>query len=114
MALDDEVEPFSQQRIRRARETVAALDRMAREHSAESVVAFHDVHARHLREVGDEPGAVRAEERARCVRELYQRPKGRVDPRCHPPTMLQAEPLNNGGGSPGGWRPFGPPQWWWW
>jgi len=72
MALDDEVEPIEQQRIRRARETMAALDRIFREHSAGSVVALHELHARHLRELGDEPGAMRAEKRARRAKELYQ------------------------------------------
>jgi len=61
---DFEVERITNARIRRASETLGALDRLLRERSAESVAALHELHARHLRELGDEEGASRAHERA--------------------------------------------------
>lgn len=69
VALDGEVERITGHRIQRARETLAALERIARERSADSVCAFHELHARHLRELGDEDGAARAEERAERERQ---------------------------------------------
>jgi len=64
VARDLEIERITSARIRRARETLAALDRLLRERSAESVATLHELHARHLRELGDEEGASRAHERA--------------------------------------------------
>ena len=63
-------------RIRRARETLAILDLLVREPTAENVVALHELHARHLREQGDDDGAGRADERAAHARsraEDYER-----------------------------------------
>jgi hypothetical protein len=68
VALDGEVHRITRQRIQRARETLAALDSVLRERSAESIASLHDLHARHLRELGDEAGAVRAEQRAARTR----------------------------------------------
>ena len=53
-----------ERRIRRARETTDVLKGLLREPTQEKVVAFHELHARHLRELGDEVAAARAEERA--------------------------------------------------
>jgi len=59
-----EVERITQARIRRARETLVAVDRFLREQSADSVAAVHELHARHLLELGDPEGAAQAQERA--------------------------------------------------
>jgi hypothetical protein len=64
VAREAEVERITKARIQRARETLAALDRVLGERTAESVAALHEIHARHLRELGDEDGAERAHERA--------------------------------------------------
>jgi hypothetical protein len=74
VALDGEVEQVTRRRIERARETRAAIDRMSREPSIESAVALHELHAQHLRELGDEDGAVRAEERAERIRQRASAP----------------------------------------
>jgi hypothetical protein len=68
MARDAELERITTARIRRARETLAALDRFLRERSAESIAAIHEIHAAHLREMGDEQGAVWSLERAERAR----------------------------------------------
>jgi len=46
MVRDFEVQRITGERIRRASETLAALDRLMRERSAESVAALHELHAR--------------------------------------------------------------------
>jgi hypothetical protein len=51
-------------RIRRSRETLAALSRLRRVPSPESAAQLHELHARHMRELGDEEAASRADERA--------------------------------------------------
>jgi hypothetical protein len=80
MPLDREVERVTGLRIRHARETLAALDRLARERSAENVVALHELHAQHLRDRGDEDGAARADERAERVRQLSHSGRLRLPP----------------------------------
>ena len=73
VGLDDDVEHITRLRIKRARETLAALERIASEpDSLENIAALHELHARHLRELGDEYGAAHADLRARRVRELRQ------------------------------------------
>jgi hypothetical protein len=69
MALDGEVEQVTGRRIRRARETRAALELLFRDRSAENVAALHELHASHCRELGDEDGAVRAQGRAKRTRQ---------------------------------------------
>jgi hypothetical protein len=57
---DREVEERIKARIRRARETVAMVDVLRQESSYENVAALHELHARHLREMGDHERAKRA------------------------------------------------------
>lgn len=52
-------------RIKRARETRAAVDRIRTDPSPENEAALHRLHARHLRVHRDFAGAVRAEARAK-------------------------------------------------
>jgi hypothetical protein len=66
---DDEAHTV-QRRIRHAKQTAAVLDRLLREPTLDNVVAFHELHARHLRASGDEDGAARADERADHARRL--------------------------------------------
>jgi hypothetical protein len=54
-------------RIRQARETQAALARIAADSSPENIAAMHRLHADHLRESGDLAGAAEAEARAERV-----------------------------------------------
>lgn len=51
-------------RIRRARETRAAIERLRADPSPENEAAFHRLHAQHLREHGDLEGAAQADTRA--------------------------------------------------
>lgn len=60
----NEVEQITQARIRRAQETLVAIDRFLRERTADSAAAMHELHASHLRESGDQEGAAHADERA--------------------------------------------------
>jgi hypothetical protein len=62
-------ERIPDRRIRHARETNDALGRIWREPTAANVAALHELHAAHLRELGDEPGAARADERAGRARQ---------------------------------------------
>jgi hypothetical protein len=64
------------QRIRQSGETLDALDRISREPSPENIVALHELHARHMHELGDEEAAVRALERAERARRLSRPPEG--------------------------------------
>lgn len=57
----------SERRIRQARETQAALDRIKADRSPENVAALHRLHARHLGENGDLAGAAEADARAERV-----------------------------------------------
>jgi hypothetical protein len=52
-------------RIRRARETRAAVELLRADPNLENVAAFHRLHAQHLRELGDLEGAAQAEARAK-------------------------------------------------
>ena len=53
-------------RLRQARETIEALQRLREsDGSREAVVALHKLHARHERELGHDASARRAEGRAR-------------------------------------------------
>jgi hypothetical protein len=56
-------------RIARARETLAALLLLDRNPTRENIAAFHELHARHLREDGEFELAARADDRARAVRQ---------------------------------------------
>jgi hypothetical protein len=56
-------------RIARARETLAALLVLDRDPSLENIAAFHELHARHLREDGEFELADRADQRARDARQ---------------------------------------------
>jgi hypothetical protein len=77
---DGKVERITDALVRRARETLAALVRIGRERSTENVAAFHELHARHLRELGDEEGAARAGVRADRER-MRRRPLPKRDDR---------------------------------
>ena len=59
-------------RVRTARETVEALDRVNPRNnpSLEEIARFHELHARHERDFGHERNARAAEERARRARGL--------------------------------------------
>lgn len=60
-------------RMRQARETIEALIRLrASANSPEDVVSFHELHARHERERGNEGNAARAEARARAEKHRSQ------------------------------------------
>jgi hypothetical protein len=67
--VDHEVEQTTARRIERASETLAALSALRAEPSSENVIAFHELHARHLRAQGESERADRADERARRLRE---------------------------------------------
>jgi hypothetical protein len=54
----------SKQRIERARETQAALERVRAQPSPANTAALHRLHAQHLREDGDLAAAAEAEARA--------------------------------------------------
>jgi hypothetical protein len=56
-------------RVARARETLAALRVLEENPSRENIAAFHELHAQHLREDGEFELAVRADARARAVRQ---------------------------------------------
>jgi sulfite oxidase len=56
-------------RIRHSKETNAAIQRLWVEPTKANVVALHEVHATHLRELGDEEAAARADERAQRARD---------------------------------------------
>jgi hypothetical protein len=60
----------SDERNRRARETLDALHRVhpSNHPSFEDIARLHDIHAQHEREVGNEGRAAAAEERARRAR----------------------------------------------
>jgi len=73
MAQNAELERIAEQRIRHANETLAALDLISRERSAGNIAALHELHARHMRELGDEAAAARALERAERTRVRLQR-----------------------------------------
>lgn len=62
-------ESIPARRIRHARETTAALARMRSAPKPENTVAFHELHARHMHELGDEESAARAAKRADRARE---------------------------------------------
>jgi hypothetical protein len=70
----DEVAASARRRIRRARETQAALARVNADPSPENIAALHRVHARHLREDGDLAGAAQADARAQHAQAMVQRP----------------------------------------
>jgi hypothetical protein len=61
-------ESIRARRIRHARETTAALERVRSDPTPDNVVALHELHARHLCELGDEESGARAAERADRVR----------------------------------------------
>ena len=61
------LEEPTERRIRQARETQAALDRIMSDRNPESVAALHRLHARNLREHGDHAGAAEADARAERV-----------------------------------------------
>jgi hypothetical protein len=67
--VDREVEQKTARRIGWARETLAALRALRDEPSTENLIAFHELHAQHLRAQGQPGPAGRAEERARRLRE---------------------------------------------
>jgi hypothetical protein len=62
-------EKTAQGRIRRARETAAVLERVLREPTPENIVALHELHALHSRELGDKDAAARADERSDHARQ---------------------------------------------
>jgi hypothetical protein len=58
----------SDRRIRHSKETNGTLQRIRAEPTRANIVALHEMHATHLREMGDEEGATRADERAKHAR----------------------------------------------
>lgn len=60
----------SKQRIERARETQAALERVRARPSPDNAAALHRLHAQHLREDGDLTAAAEAEARATHVESI--------------------------------------------
>jgi hypothetical protein len=65
---DRDVEERNKVRLRRAKETLAMMQVLTVDPSHQNVAAFHDLHARHLRELGDYERAARADERAKAER----------------------------------------------
>lgn len=63
-----EVQERTKARIKRARETIAMIQLLRREPSRGNIAAFHELHARHLRELGEDQPAIRVDERARAER----------------------------------------------
>ena len=61
---DSDEKQILERQIRHARETAALLERLRSDPTPQDVIAFHELHARHLRELGDEDAAARADERA--------------------------------------------------
>src|SRR5262245_51151375 len=53
-----------ERRIRHSRETAAVLERILSGPTPQDIAAFHALHARHLRELGDEDAATQADDRA--------------------------------------------------
>jgi hypothetical protein len=90
-AASDELEPIWAQRIRRARETTAALERISQE-ATPAIAALHELHASHLREAGDEKTAVRADARAERTKQL---PAAQFDPPSRPELSLTLAAANN-------------------
>jgi hypothetical protein len=72
--VDRQFEHTALRRIEWARETLAALRTLQDEPSTENFIAFHELHARHLRAQGEPERAERAAERARRLREAGRRP----------------------------------------
>ncbi len=69
-------------RIRHARETTAALARMRSDPKSESIFAFHELHAHHMHELGDEESAARAAKRADVREKTPGRPTMRSGSIC--------------------------------
>jgi hypothetical protein len=67
---DGDKEQLPKRRIRHARQTAAALERVLCDPTPANIAALHELHAHHLRELGDEAGAARAVERAKNARRL--------------------------------------------
>jgi hypothetical protein len=63
---DRDVEERIEARLRRARETLAMMQALTQEPSHKNIAAFHELHARHLRELGEYARADRVDERARA------------------------------------------------
>ena len=76
-------EQSPERRIRHARETQAALNRIMADRSPENVAALHRLLARHLREDGDHARAVEADARAERVLTSTSRPEDH--PKKRPP-----------------------------
>src|SRR5262245_30306306 len=57
-------EQTPERRIRHASETAAVLKRLLGDPTYQNMAVFQELHARHLRELGDEVTAARADERA--------------------------------------------------
>ena len=73
--VDRRVEQKAARRIEWARETLAGLRALREEPSRENLIAFHELHARHLRAQGQPELADRADERARRLREPRPAPR---------------------------------------
>jgi hypothetical protein len=65
---DRDVEERTQARLRRARETLAMMQVLRHEPTHKNIAEFHELHARHLRELGDSERAADVDERARAER----------------------------------------------
>ena len=66
---DRDVEERIEARLERARQTLAMMELLREQPSHENIAAFHELHARHLRELGEDERADRADGRARAVRD---------------------------------------------
>ena len=70
---------FAARQIEMARETLVAIQMLREGRTRDSLAAFHELHAQHMRELGNEQAAERAEARARAVRQRH--PPGALPPR---------------------------------
>ena len=91
----DDLETQLSMRARSARETAEFLERVnPRNHpTLEDIARFHELHARHERDLGHEQTALAAIERARRARTLLAKwlVSARMDPRNNPHGSSEGE-----------------------
>jgi hypothetical protein len=65
---DRDLEERTKARLKRAKETLAMVQIVRQEPSHKNIAAFHELHASHLRELGEYERADRVDERAKAER----------------------------------------------
>jgi hypothetical protein len=82
-----------------ARETLAALSAIRGEPSSKNLIAFHELHARHLRAQGQPERADRADERAQRLRKSRPSPP-ESPPKAYCPHTHRSDPMLGDGVAP--------------